>query len=139
MKKNIVYLIAFIILGLTSCNKDSDEPDTSLILPELYDQWEWVYSFGGIAGDTVTPASMGFSVTLEYTSEGIVNLYRDYSLEITDNFSLLEIQGNDDFDYMIEYGNSAIYPDQYVSFPHVDTLFLLDNALDGYESIYYRK
>jgi len=130
--------ILFIVLVFFSCKKDQEVEAPAGPFDNLYGQWEWVYSFGGIAGQYINPDSVGYEVSIHFNSNGLFYYYRDDTLLWSDTYNVRELTGSNTFNYIIEYGDSQTYPDQFMELIKSDTLFLVDNCLDCYESLYVR-
>src|SRR5690606_9188015 len=54
------------LMLLTACGNDPAEPEASPVAG----MWAWVESSGGIQGQTLTPDSEGYEVTLILTGDG---------------------------------------------------------------------
>ena len=67
--------IAIFSFFLTSCSKDISIPNPEL--EKLFGFWNWIQSSGGIGGQTITPATVGYSQTVEYNNNGIYKIYKD--------------------------------------------------------------
>jgi len=133
-----IFLTLLIILVLINASCKKDEPVDENSHP-LYGKWEWVSSFGGIAGQKITPASEGYTVTVEFAQANQYFYYKNDTLTRTDTYTIKETENSNMFDYIIEYGSSQSYPDQYMDFPYPDTLRLIDNCFDCYDNVYVRK
>lgn len=80
-------LVIFMLSGCTSKKINTEEPDIS-------GMWNWIESFGGIAGILETPESTGNTIQLDITSSTI-NRYVNGELESS-------------LSYIIETGESGI-------------------------------
>ena len=129
------FLLLIIVIN-TGCKKDKNEDENS---NPLFGKWEWVTSSGGIAGQIITPGSVGYTVTLEYTANGQYYYYKNDTLTISDIYTIKATTNNNPFDYIIEYGDSNSYPDQFLNLPENNTLRLIDNCLDCYDNVYVKK
>lgn len=88
MKKTFKWTtIMLLVLLVTACSKPEKE--------ELIGTWRWTSTQGGIAGDTFTPESAGFDVTIVFKG-GTFTLYKDgkkittcsYQINYEDNRSI---------------------------------------------------
>lgn len=72
------YLLSLFLLlplvFLSSC-KEMVQPDPTF--ENLYGEWEWSHSSGGLAGMVLTPASEGYTITLEFSRDGIFTKFKD--------------------------------------------------------------
>jgi hypothetical protein len=139
--------IAFIAITLifSSCHKDISLPDESL--SKLFGSWEWVETSGGLAGQVVTPASTGYTQSVEFSSKGIYKIYRNGTLQDKLKFNLS--QGNSIFHSgtanFISYENPGLgntdedYIKESIRFGGEDTLFLNEECWDCYSYVYVRK
>ncbi|MEI6853076.1 MAG: hypothetical protein WCL06_09540 [Bacteroidota bacterium] len=143
------FIIATIFLGVSmsfsSCRKDISLPDPSL--SKLFGSWEWVQTSGGFAGEIITPSSQGFTQSISFESNGIYKLYKDGIQKEKKTFTLSEgisILTNTSA-WMIRYKDTGIGDHsenaiaQSVRFSGQDSLFLADEAFDGYNYVYIRK
>ena len=64
MKKYFCLILVLILFNCTSKKVNSDEP-------EITGNWNWIESFGGIAGVLETPESTGNTIQLEISSDTI--------------------------------------------------------------------
>ncbi|WP_321371070.1 hypothetical protein [uncultured Draconibacterium sp.] len=124
--KTIVFLFV-----LTSCSDETIPPN------ELIGRWNWISSSGGIAGSTYTPEITGETIILQFTSDSVYKQYRNDTLLIDCQFSI--IQAESIYDHEI---TNMIECDGYLrrsfSFNAQGNLILADEAFDGFISQYER-
>ena len=140
-KRWIVAILSFI---LTSCSKDLSIPNPEL--EKLFGTWDWKQSSGGIGGQTNTPATVGYSQTVEFNKNGIYKIYKDGIQKDTKKFSLTIGTSiyNSGSAYLINYkdinqsDNSYHYSTQSIRFGGEDSLFLSDECYDCFIHIYTR-
>ena len=136
--------IAIFSFFLTSCSKDISIPNPEL--EKLFGSWNWIQSSGGIGGQTITPATVGYSQTVEYNNNGIYKIYKDGIQKDTKKFSLTSGTSiyNPGPAYLIKYkdidhsDNNYQYSIQSIRFGGEDSLFLSDECYDCFIHIYTR-
>lgn len=76
MKARVFRLIwAVVIFGVLfypGCKKSESSK-----LSQLYHTWEWVQSSGGVGGVLTTPASAGYSQSIDFEENGSYTIYRN--------------------------------------------------------------
>ena len=135
MKHLKLYLILTALVILVSCQKRKCGFDETHY---LQGNWEWVKTYGGLAGITETPASTGNTMLLELASGG--------NFTITKN-SVITEQGNYNTDtqfcYHRNYTRSALKLGNAMLLTiernDADTLILAEEYADGLTHIYTRK
>ncbi|WP_418263203.1 hypothetical protein [Flavobacterium faecale] len=73
MKKILLFIVGFLMMG---CSTDKNIPEYQ----NLYGQWNWLESTGGIAGMTLTPQSTGKTILLDI-SNTTIKKYENGKLE----------------------------------------------------------
>jgi len=105
------------------------------VLDHLIGEWEWVRSVGGIAGNTITPESAGYTKMTQFLRDSTYHEYRNGSLFLSARYRLYQKSlGNvhadvlqiDDFE-----------PTQIVTVTD-STLELMDECIDCYLHSYRR-
>jgi hypothetical protein len=84
--KGIGIIIIFAMCFHVGCKKS----ETETVNP-IYKTWQWVQSVGGIGGVLMTPATTGYNQTLELDESGLYRVYRDSTLLLSGNFSIISI------------------------------------------------
>lgn len=102
----------------------------------LFGFWYWLYSTGGIAGLTQTPATVGYTRTFAF--DGIGNFY-----EFRNNILFKRARYDLVFKPTIFGTTSQVlvitgYPEMIVSFPNFRTLNLTENVFDGFSLTFTR-
>src|SRR5689334_18447118 len=130
MKYTVTLALAAFVLLSSKCKKDIEVPSAEL--KKIFGKWEWVSSTGGFAGKTITPASAGYQVRLEFNSNGAYKRYKNNSLEDQRNFSFQQETStyNHQTVWAVSFSGSPL--SMLVDFSGNDTLLLNDNAYDGY-------
>ena len=128
--KNFFYLLLLASTILIGC-KDDDENDPS----GLAGEWEWVQSYGGIAGQTLTPVTEGVTRHLEIDAD----TYQEF-----ENDSLI-FQSQ----YTLETRQDSLFgTDKIIAFEtgyelaviqQGDDLKLIEICLDCFEHTYERR
>lgn len=137
--KGFYYFLLILIIVINACKKKDDngaDVDQKL---QLVGQWEWVYSIGGIAGQVINPDSVGYESHIEFTSNGIYINFIDDTIFRTDTYTIKKFEDPCFFAFIIEYGDSPNYNDQFCAFYGDTMLRLQDNCLDCYDNYYLRK
>lgn len=139
--------IIALILVLTACRKDISVPNQQY--ENLFGTWTWIESTGGESGQAISPATEGYSITVEYNENGVFKRFRDGKKISKMTFKFVE--GNSMFSAgqvpMIEYKEKKITTSPLkkgilrasVSFTGNDTLFVSDECYDCYTHLYVRK
>jgi hypothetical protein len=96
-------------------------------------KWEWVKSISPWTGKVSNPQSDGYSLALEFTSDGIMKEYKNDTLSSSTNYSV-EINTSEPNRNYLNYG-SGLRSQLYVC---TDSLTLNAAFGDGPVSIYIR-
>jgi hypothetical protein len=96
-------------------------------------KWEWVKSVSPWTGQVSNPQTAGFSITLEFTSDGIMKEYKNDTLSNSTNYSL-EINSSEPNRNFLIY-NSGLRSQVYIG---IDSLTLNAAYVDGPISTYIR-
>ena len=141
----ILAIVVFSFLAMT-CRKDIPVPKNKGF-EKLFGSWNWVQSSGGFAGQTITPATDGYSQTVEFKKNGIYIRYKNGKR--TDKMQFTLTEGSSIYTiglaYLIKYKNTGpidknnTHTIQSVTFGGQDTLFLRDECYDCYTSIYVKR
>ena len=75
--------LSLLALMLVACSSASVEPG----IDRLEGTWQWVRSTGGIAGNTITPASEGFNVQFRFSGNQVTVLRND-SVRATSTYTV---------------------------------------------------
>jgi hypothetical protein len=147
--KNHRIITAITIITLTvifsACRKDISLPDESL--SKLFGNWEWVQTSGGFAGETHSPQPGGDTWSIEFISNGIFKHYKNGKKVDKQKYTIYmgtSILTNTNA-WFISYDNACImdktgpHLPQTFRFGGEDSLFISDEAFDGYNYIYVRK
>ncbi len=138
-----VFAIVMLSFFMTTCRKDISVPNQDL--DKLFTTWNWVQSTGGFAGQVTSPATTGYSQTIEFGRDGIYKRYKNGKL--LDKFKFTLSEGTSIFStgsaFLIKYEQTGIFSSndspmisQSIKFSGQDTLFLNDEVYDGYSNIY---
>jgi hypothetical protein len=104
--------------------------------PPVVGTWEWEISVGGIAGVTLTPATVGYTQQLEFTGDGVIRLYRDELLQFSGTY---EYMGSATSGSLTTEGfDLGIEPIQVTFGSDVEGVFMdmVDSCCDGFQSRY---
>lgn len=130
MKSNLLKFIVLIFLtSFISCQKDS-ETISDLIIG----RWDWVNSVSPWTGQVSNPQTVGYSITLEFTIDGVMKEYKDGTLSNSTNY-IIEINSSESNRNYLTY-NSGIRSQVYID---NDSLTLNSAYVDGPVSTYIRK
>ena len=107
--------------------------------PRVFDQllggWEWMHSVGGIAGNTITPESAGYTRIAQFLRDSTYWEYRNDSLFLSTRFRLYQKTLGEDLVNMLQIDDSE--PLQIMSITD-STLDLMDECVDCYLHSYRR-
>lgn len=127
MEKKIIGIgclsLLLIIMG-PSCERDSN-PNSNGILGE----WEWLYSTGGLAGDSIYPKE-GQTVTLELTEDSLLIERENGNTTLESEFTIL----GDTLKYYAS--NAEILSKIKISKDRLYLRYL--KIYDGYDPVYKR-
>jgi len=130
MKLNLVkYLLLTILPFMVSCQKDN-----STFSEVIIGKWEWVKTVSPWTGLVSNPQTVGYSTTLEFTSDGILKEYKDGTLSNSTNYSI-ENQSTEPNKYILT-SDSEI--NRLIYFAD-DSLIINAAHVDGPVSTYIRK
>ncbi len=130
MKSNLLKFIVLIFLtSFISCQKDS-ETISDLIIG----RWDWVNSVSPWTGQVSNPQTVGYSITLKFTIDGVMKEYKDGTLSNSTNY-IIEINSSESNRNYLTY-NSGIRSQVYID---NDSLILNSAYVDGPVSTYIRK
>ena len=77
-------LTLVLMLTLITCKKD----ETVIEGTELYGKWDWVSSTGGAFGKTLTPATEGYTESMEFKATRMVEFRRNNVVSSEKAFSI---------------------------------------------------
>ena len=84
MKTNLLkYLLLTFITLLVGCQKDNETASDLII-----GKWDWKKSVSPWTGQVSNPQTVMFTITLEFTGDGIMNEYKNDTLSNTTNYSI---------------------------------------------------
>jgi len=132
--KNIKYLFgAVLLIALTGCNDDPNPAENSII-----GKWRWVSSTGGIAGVTITPASEGHTMFIEFTEDSTYRKYVADTLQFEVLYSITEGQSifSTEPVPMIDFGPQRIK--QAILELESNKLFLAEDCFDCFGHTFSR-
>jgi hypothetical protein len=138
-----VILFVPIVIFLTSCRKDIPMPDPEF--EKLFGTREWLQSSRGKSGHTTSPSTVGFTLSVEYKSNGGHKKYKNGNVEskMTFKFSLGTSIYSTLQTYLITYkeGGSSkkgVVSDSFKFGGH-DTLFLYNECYDCYADVFIKQ
>ncbi len=125
------------IVSMLSCSKNTPNlPEKEQVKHELDGSWNWVYSTGGFAGQTLTPAKVGYNEVLLFT-DSILKTYRNDSLFTEKAFEIRnEISIYTGKDAKILFYDQGTRSESYQI--NGDSLFLYEECTDCYSKLYLR-
>ena len=129
MKSNLLKFIVLIFLtSFISCQKDSETISDFII-----GRWDWVNSVSPWTGQVSNPQTVGYSITLEFTIDGVMKEYKDGTLSNSTNY-IIEINSSESNRNYLTY-NSGIRSQVYID---NDSLILNSAYVDGPVTTYIR-
>ena len=127
----VVLVAAVVMLSLAAGCSQSTNPD----LDSLDGRWSWVSATGGIAGTTITPSSVGYTMTIEYDSQGVGVPARFVVLRNGQLFAETTVERSglpNAASGTLRYRDPVLgWPEQEFQLTS-DTLFLADGCCDGF-------
>ncbi len=130
MYKSLIFFSICITLVVFSCKKE-DIVYPNDACKEVVGKWNWIYSYGGIVGDTLSPDTITIYKKIEFTTKGKYYEYSNYKLDIETDYSF-ETKNNLNF---INYKKRRISTYFNIS---SDTLYMTDDCDDCYKHVYYK-
>ncbi len=99
--------------------------------------WDWVRSFGGIAGTEVTPASAGYTMAIELAGDQMI-VYRDGAVR---SRTTIEVRTDAaGLTGTIAYADPVFgWPEQTFELQDRNTLLLADGCCDGFVYTFVRR
>jgi hypothetical protein len=136
MTKQIIAFIIIAFIFLSSCVKEMQVPHSNL--KKIFGKWQWVSSTGGLAGKTITPASEGYSLRVEFRTNGIYRKYKSDTLAEQKKFSFSPETSIHHHKPVWTVSFDEGSPKMAISFSGPDTLILDEQVFDGFEHVYSR-
>ncbi len=123
--------VGLLVVVFTSCvlNPTSNNEKT------IIGYWQWIKTTGGFTGETRTPQSAGYEITLHFAKDSLLFSYKNKKLFNTSRFQILTGVHQNAEDTLIR---DNYYVKQIIHFQGSDTLFLSDYCMDCYNSMYVR-
>ena len=114
---------------LAGCSNPVEPPADS-----LFGVWEWVRADGGIAGETRTPETEGFTMQLRISRPDRIQLDRDGVAQVVTRFEFIPSSGTDfPFPPRLRYEAPILGQDeQELRFSENGELILSDPCCDGF-------
>lgn len=111
--------------------------DTAFNEKDLYGAWRWVRSSGGIWDHTITPEKAGETKKIILTKDHHAMYYTNDSLALRINYMILKEKSLFADEPVPVLRLTGLIRTQIISLLQ-DTLYLRDNAYDGYAHVYVR-
>lgn len=107
---------------------------------QLYGSWQWIKTQGGLAGQTYTPNSTGYTAKVVFLVNGFAQYYRNDTLTSLVKFTIVKkkLSSNDIEVELLHFNNGNFLFDQVINFQGSDSLLLSDYAADGFNYFYTR-
>jgi len=128
--KPLISLLILVTLVFSCQKTDNCDPNS----PSLIGSWTWIKSIGGIAGVTITPATTGKSIKINFSADSIYRMYLNDSLVIESKFRLAYMNQE-----RIPYLKFDGFASLYFGFTDCNNLITGEIAADGYSSYYKRQ
>jgi hypothetical protein len=136
-------LLTFVLLVLVavSCTKDNSVDATSYVkVPSnLFGTWTWLYSSGGYAGVTSTPATTGEIREIEFDTKNNFKYFVNGKLKTESKFQIEKSISIFSKDSALILLTKSWTVQQSIRFVHPDTLTLSEEVFDGFGHSYIRK
>ena len=112
----------------------SSGPTGPTINDQIFGAWEWVRAEGGIAGDTITPVTEGYTMVLRITRPDRIELSRDGVIQVDTRFDFIPAQDLGDISNppRLRYDEPVLGRDEQFVFASDGELILQDDCCDGY-------
>lgn len=128
---------ALLAVLLAGCSQS-----TSTEFDALNGRWSWIDSVGGIAGMTITPASAGYTMTIEFigvgSSQARLRVLRDGVLFGETTVERMGAAGG--LSGELNYANAVLgFAQQEFTITNGDTLVLQDGCCDGFSYRFQRE
>lgn len=104
--------------------------------PDLTGEWDWVKTYGGFGGITMTPESEGYSQTLYFSKVNSWFIVREKEIIHSGNYRFTTVSVGGEKRSAILFDNR---PMEIFYRLKSDTLFLDPNCMDCFHDIYVRK
>ena len=144
MKQKFLLLIFSALLLSPTCSKEIALPDPEL--KKIFGKWEWVESSGGFAGKIITPEQTGHASSIEFSSRGVYQYFKDNALTDRKHFSITEGKSiyTGGTAFIVSYSiNDSLFrgslQNQSVSFKGSDTLLLKEECHDCFSTVWVKK
>jgi hypothetical protein len=123
--------LGVVVAVLTGCSSGPTEP---IVNDRIFGVWEWVRAEGGIAGDTITPVTEGFTMALRITRPDRIELFRDGVTQVDTRFDFIPAQDLDDISNppRLRYDEPLLGRNEQFVFASDDELILQDDCCDGF-------
>jgi hypothetical protein len=138
--RGILPFICFLGLWMLIAGCATTHTPTAPVESELIGSWRWVKSMGGIAFETRTPETEGYTQSIEFRTDGTYWLYRDGQQLVTYEYILKHEYNqwlNDTADVIHYYYNEEPQSIQAYQMDG-DTLSLTSLCDDCFSSVYVR-
>lgn len=109
-------------------------PTEPTVNDQIFGAWEWVRAEGGIAGDTITPMTEGYTMILRITRPDRIELSRDGVVQVDTRFDFVPAQDLGDISNppRLLYDAPILGRDEQFVFAFDGELILQDDCCDGY-------
>jgi len=84
MKHFISLYSCILLLGISSCKKNEQPP----VSTEIFGEWIWLYSLGGLTGNQVTKPSIGMESTYKFTRDSLWTQCYNGKCEVPTKFTM---------------------------------------------------
>lgn len=132
MKRLLFSIGIFLLCALSSCFHDWVTPASELARGE----WQWLYSVGGIGGDTLQPSAKAI-ISLDLNNDSTYVLYQGAGVVDSGRYSMHTINGNQSilhFPHTLTVDKLHLQPEQMVIEKDSANLHLFDyNITDGFD------
>lgn len=140
-----VFFSLFSVFLLPGCKKE--EPINNPVHEKLLGTWEWVASYGGIGGGSVSSSSSGYTFRMTFTKDGKCKFYRNNKPTGVARYAIVKeesifypdktFQVKTEIDFGVFQNNQISYTQETINFRGED-LGLSQEAYDGFGSTYVR-
>lgn len=105
---------------------------------EVYGEWAWFFSKGGLMDHTITPEKVKASKKLVLTKDHVAMFFVEDSLTLRKNYQIQSEKTVFSESFRPVFRLAGMQKTQMIALIGKDTLELKDNAFDGYTHRYVR-
>ncbi|MGA3286877.1 MAG: hypothetical protein ABSD46_05600 [Bacteroidota bacterium] len=130
-----VVTVSLFLIGCSKKSSLTQASSTDLQSDSTYiGSWNWIKSSGGFTGGTMTPSTVGYTIRIVLKQDSTFESYHKDTLYATTRFTIYRENSID----VIHYADSIRFMPKFIILIGRDTLDLVDQCADCYNSLYVR-